>query len=88
MMLRDLATVIEDLHHGLQAAAQRAGMRLARAEMTLPVDTTLVLRDGSCVLLADVARHPADAQWQDASSRLSMRWAEFPTDALAAGDLS
>ena len=55
-MLRDLATLIEDLQRGMQAAAGRAlsGVRIAKAEMTLPVDTALVLKGSSCTLLADV----------------------------------
>jgi len=83
-MLRDLATVLEDLHRGIQAAADRvhSGVRITHAEMTLPVDTTLVLKDGGCVLLADVARNPADAQWQASPSRLTLVWDEVPTEAL------
>jgi hypothetical protein len=83
-MLRDLSTVLEDLHHGMQAAADRAGgsVRIARAEMTLPVDTALVLKDGGCALLADVARNAADAAWLQSPSRLTLLWAEVPTEDL------
>lgn len=83
-MLRDLATVLEDLHHGMQAAADRAGggVRIAKAEMTLPVDTALVLKDGGCALLADVARNAADAAWQRSPSRLTLVWGEVPTEDL------
>ncbi len=83
-MLRDLSAVLEDLHHGMQAAADRAGggVRIARAEMTLPVDIALVLKDGGCALLADVPRNAADAGWQQTPSRLTLRWAEVPTEDL------
>lgn len=83
-MLRDLATVLEDLHQGMQAAADRAGgrVRIARAEMTLPVDTALVLKGGGCVLLADVARNAADAAWLQSPSRLTLLWGEVPTEDL------
>jgi hypothetical protein len=82
-MLRDLATVIEDLQRGMQAAAGRAlsGVRIAKAEMTLPVDTALVLKGSSCTLLADVARNPADASWLQSRSRLTLVWGEVPTEA-------
>ena len=83
-MLRDLSTVLEDLLQGMQAAAARAGggVRIARAEMTLPVDIALVLKDGGCALLADVARNAADAAWQQTPSRIALLWAEVPTQEL------
>ena len=83
-MLRDLSTVLEDLHAGVQAYAAQAGngVRIAQAEMTLPVDTALVLKDGGCVLRADVARNYADALWNPTPSRLTLVWAEMPTEAL------
>lgn len=79
-MLRDLASVIEDLHRGVQAAAERAGMRIKQAEMVLPVDTALVLQGGGCRLHADVARSLSDAGWHEAPSRLVLTWAETPTE--------
>jgi hypothetical protein len=81
-MLRDLATVLMDLHMGLQGAADRAGVQVTQAEMTLPVDTALTLKDGGCVLLADVARSYADAGWHQQSCRLSLVWQQLPTEAL------
>jgi hypothetical protein len=81
-MLRDLATVLMDLHMGLQSAADRAGMQLTQAEMTLPVDTALALKDGRCVLLADVARSYADAAWRQQSCRLALVWQLLPTGAM------
>lgn len=81
-MLRDLSTVLMDLHQGLDAAAQRAGVQVTQAEMTLPVDTALTLKDGGCVLLADVARSYADAGWRQQSCRLSLVWQQLPTEAL------
>jgi len=81
-MLRDLSTVLRDLHDGLQAAAQRAGVRVTQAEMTLPVDTALALRDGGCVLLADVARSYADADWREQPCRLTLVWQQVATEEL------
>ena len=83
-MLRDLATVLEDLHSGMQAAAARAGpgVRIARAQITLPVDTAFVLKDGGCALLVDVARNAADATWLETPSRLTLGWGEVPTEVL------
>ncbi len=80
-MLRDLATVLTDLHGGLQAAAERAGVRITQAEMTLPVDTALALK-GGCVLLADVARSYADADWRQQACKLTLVWQETPTETL------
>jgi hypothetical protein len=81
-MLRDLSWVLIDLHGGLQSAAQRAGVRITRAEMTLPVDTALALKGGGCVLLADVARSYADASWREQPSRLTLAWQQMPTEDL------
>ena len=81
-MLRDLAAVLTDLHAGLQVAAERAGVRVTQAEMTLPVDTALTLKDGGCVLLADVARSHADNAWREQPCRLTLVWQETPTEAL------
>lgn len=83
-MLRDLSMVLEDLHAGIQAYAGQAGqgVRIAKAEMTLPVNASLVLKDGGCVLQADVMRNYADALWHETPSRLTLVWAETPTEAL------
>ena len=82
-MLRDLSTVLRDLHEGLQAAAHRAGVRVTQAEMTVPVDTALALRDGGCVLLADVARSYADADWRERPCRLVLVWQQVATEDLS-----
>ena len=81
-MLRDLATMLEDLQSGMRAAAQQSGVRLTEAEMTLPVDVALVLKDGGCALLADVPRNAADAPWWQAQSRLTLRFGTLPTELL------
>lgn len=77
-MLRELATVLDELNDSLAgvSAAARAGLRLAAIDMTLPMDFRPVLRDGGCVLMADVPRTPADVGWRDAvagPSRLHIR---------------
>jgi hypothetical protein len=83
-MLRDLSTMLEDLHSGMLAATRRmdSAVHIARAQMTLPVDAALVLKDGGCVLLADVPRNAADAPWQPLPSRLTLVWDEVPTETL------
>ena len=83
-MLRDLSTVLEDLHRGVAAAADRAGpgVRIVQAEIALPVDAALVLKDGGCALLVDVTRNAADASWFQSPSRLTLSWGEVPTEAL------
>jgi hypothetical protein len=89
-MLRDLATLIGDLHHGMQAAAERAGpgVRIAQATTTLPVDAALVLERGGCTLRVDVARQRADTPWLVTPSLLTLHWGEWPTDALLDGATS
>ncbi|RQP23036.1 hypothetical protein [Piscinibacter terrae] len=84
-MLRDLCTVLEDLHQGLLAAAGQAGnaVRIAQAEMTLPMDCALVLQGGGCVLRADVARNAADTDWLPSRSRLVVHWGEMPTEVFS-----
>ena len=79
-MLRDLATVLLDLHDALQGYGRmaQAGVVLTRADLTLPMDFTAILRDGSCVLLADVSRARADAVWHEQPSRLQLSWQLVP----------
>ena len=76
-MLRELHQVLDELHdsvipHTGTASALRAGVRLESMELTLPLDLRTVLRGGGCVLLADVARNPADASWLGGGSRLRL----------------
>jgi hypothetical protein len=73
-MLRDLAAVIEDLHEGLQRLTLQRDVRLLNAQMTLPVDSALALKDGGCALLLDVSRNFADAPWRSQTSRLTLEW--------------
>lgn len=75
-MLRELATVLQELHDAMRpiAGASAAGVRLSRVEMSLPMDIQPVLRGGGCVVLADVSRSYADAPWRDAPSRLHLVW--------------
>ena len=75
-MLRDLATVIEELHEALSGygRSSSAGIRLRDVSVTLPMDFRAVLRDGSCVLQADVSRAQADATWIEGASRLHLEW--------------
>jgi len=79
-MLRELHEVVAELQDSVapMAAAAAAGLRLAAVELDLPLDVTLRLRAGGCVLLADVARNHADAQWQLAPSRLHLTLAATP----------
>ena len=80
-MLRELHEVITELQDSVAplARAAAAGMRLSALELNLPLDMTLRLRGGGCVLLADVPRNLADASWQDAPSRLQLTLTAAPT---------
>ena len=76
-MLRELSQVLSELHDGLLAVEARglpAQVTLARVEMTLPLELRPVLRDGGCVLLADVPRSRQANDWQVAASRLRIGW--------------
>lgn len=83
-MLRDLHLVVEDLQRGMQAATVGSGVHITNAEMVLPVEAALVLKDGGCAMLADVSRNHADAQWLESPSRLRLVWGEVPTEDLVA----
>jgi hypothetical protein len=86
MMLRDLSAVIEDLHRGLQSlveARDAAVIHIRDAETVLPMEIALVLEDGGCALLADVARNHADAAWLTTPSRLTLNWIAMPTEDLS-----
>ena len=82
-MLRELSTVIEELHDGLGGYGRVAAahMRLTDIEVTLPMDFLAVLRDGGCVLLADVSRAQSDASWIADASRMKLTWRREPVDA-------
>ena len=73
-MLRDLSIVLTELQDGLTVPATRAGVRLNAVDMTLPMDMLVVLRDGGCVLLADVPRSFPQNTWRGQGSRLHLRW--------------
>ena len=79
-MLRELHEVIGELQASVAplAAAARAGMRVSAVEVNLPLDMTLVLRGGGCVLLADVPRNLADASWTHETNRLQFTLAATP----------
>lgn len=62
-MLRELSQLLQELHDGLHAIEIDHGMRLAAVDMTLPLEVRPVLRNGGCVLLADVPRS-SDPAWR------------------------
>lgn len=80
-MLRELHEVIAELQDSVAPLARAAasGLRLSALELNLPLDMTLRLRDGGCVLLADVARNLADASWQLEPTRLQLTLTAAPT---------
>ncbi len=86
-MLRELATVLEELNDAVagvsaQALAQQAGVRIADLALDLPIDVVPVFRNGGCVLLADVTRNQADASgWGGDRSRLQIVWQSRSLDA-------
>jgi hypothetical protein len=72
-MLRELHQLLGELHDGLDAIESR-GVRLTRVDMVLPLELRPVLRDGGCVLLADVPRQRAADAWSASPSRLVVGW--------------
>jgi hypothetical protein len=84
-MLRELHEVLAELQDSVapMAAAAAAGMRLSAVELDLPLDVSLRLRAGGCVLLADVPRNHADAQWQLQPSHLHLVLAATPLEEAA-----
>ncbi len=81
-MLRELHEVISELQASVAplATAAQAGVRLSALEMNLPLDMVPVLRGGGCVLLADVPRNTADANWHGAPTRLHLLLAAVPVN--------
>jgi hypothetical protein len=80
-MLRELHEVITELQDSVAPLARAAasGLRLSALEVNLPLDMSLRLRGGGCVLLADVPRNLADANWQLEPSRLQLTLKAAPT---------
>lgn len=80
-MLRELHEVISELQDSMAplGAAAQAGMRLSSAEINLPLDMVVMLRGGSCALLADVPRNLADAPWNKTPNRLRLTLTATPT---------
>lgn len=73
-MLRELSHLLDDLHAGLVQLELRDGVAISGVEMTLPLEFRVVLRDGGCVLLADVPRARESIDWQPAPSKLRLGW--------------
>jgi hypothetical protein len=73
-MLRELHEVISELQASVapMATAASAGMRISALELNLPLDMALRLRNGGCVLLADLPRNNADSSWHEQPSRLHL----------------
>ena len=73
-MLRELHQALTELQASVAplASAAEAGVRVATLALTLPLDMVVVLRDGGCVLLADLPRNSADASWHEVPSRLHL----------------
>lgn len=73
-MLRELSQVLDELHDGLIAIEMRGRVQLAQVEMTLPLELRPVLRNGSCVLLADLPRSREVNDWMASPSRFHLSW--------------
>ena len=80
-MLRELHQSLIELQASVVqlASAAEAGMRVDSLALTLPLDMVVVLRDGGCVLLADLPRNSADSSWNEAPSRLRLTLDAVPT---------
>lgn len=83
MIQRELSQVLIELHEGLAAVEARAGMRLSRVDMTLPIELRPVFRQGGCVLLADFARSAELNAWTSTPSRLVLGWGREGAACLA-----
>lgn len=79
-MLRELSQLLNELHDGLLAVEARGGMQLTSVEMTLPLALRPILRDGGCVLLADVSRSREVNDWMASPSKLRVSWSTPPSD--------
>jgi hypothetical protein len=75
-MLRELSHLLSELHDGLLAVEARGSVQLAKVEMTLPLELRPILRDGGCVLLADVARSREVNAWLASPSKLRVSWSD------------
>ena len=73
-MLRELQHLLNELHDGLNAIDSRGGVRLSNVDMVLPLELRPVLRDGGCVLLADVPRQRRIDAWVASPSKLVIGW--------------
>ncbi|KQZ59629.1 MULTISPECIES: hypothetical protein [unclassified Lysobacter] len=76
-MLRELSQLLDELHDGLIATEARGlpvQVQLANVEMTLPLELRPILRDGGCVLLADLPRSREVNAWNAMPSRLTVSW--------------
>ena len=73
-MLRELSQLLNELHDGLEAVQVAGQVQLSGVEMTLPLEVRAVLRDGGCVLLADLPRSRDNNEWIAAPSRLRLAW--------------
>ena len=75
-MLRELSQLLSELHDGLADVENRAGVRLSHVEMTLPLELRPILRDGGCLLLADVPRSREVNEWLASPSKLRVTWSQ------------
>ncbi len=73
-MLRELSHLLDELHDGLLAVEARGGVQLSNVDMTLPLSLRPVLRDGGCVLLADLPRSREVNAWLASPSKLRVSW--------------
>lgn len=78
--MRELSQLLSEIHDGLTVLEARGGIRLAGVDMTLPLELRPVLRDGGCVLLADVPRSGEINTWTPTPSRLCLQWGDASRD--------
>jgi hypothetical protein len=79
-MLREMHEVISELQESIVSlgSVTQAGMRLSTMQLSLPVEMLPILRDGACVLLADVSRNQADTRWSPCYSQLHLSVVAIP----------
>lgn len=84
-MLRELSSLLIELHEGLLAIESRElgagqGVALSEVEMRLPLTLRPVFENGGCRLLADFARSSGMDDWTAEVSQLHLHWSR-PGDA-------
>lgn len=83
-MLRELSSVLLDIHDGLDQCVRRVSSQgmtvvLTTVDVQLPLDIQPVFLEGQCVLRADVPRTHGQGDWSCVRSSVFVSWIAQPT---------